>query len=282
MVLDQLGVPAHERNRFAAIAAVYAPLILVTVFICIRMVPEKRTGPGRHPNSRFAGWFKEITPILRNQPFLILLTAYTISAVGSNLPATLILYYVEYVLESRMAGVFLFLYFLTGIVCLPAWIRLSRIIEKKWAWITAMLINTGAFFGVFFLGPGDSAIYGVLVVISGIGFGAGLALPSSIQADVIDYDEMITGQRREGRFIGLWSVARKLAAALGVGTALYVLGSTGYSPNISQGPQVIWALRILYALVPCICNALAIFILFFYPISRAAHENIRQTIRNRS
>jgi len=60
---------------------------------------------------------------------------------------------------------------------------------------------------VFFLGPGDAGMYGVLVFLSGIGFGAGLALPSDILADVIDYDQLLTGQRREGRYIGLWSIA---------------------------------------------------------------------------
>jgi glycoside/pentoside/hexuronide:cation symporter, GPH family len=60
-----------------------------------------------------------------------------------------------------------------------------------------MIINTGAFSGVFFLGPGDAGIYGMLVFLSGIGFGASLALPSAIQADVIDYDQLLTGQRRE-------------------------------------------------------------------------------------
>ena len=58
-----------------------------------------------------------------------------------------------------------------------------------------MAINTGAFIGVFFLGPGDTLIYGILVFISGIGFGATLAIPLAIQADVIDYDELISGER---------------------------------------------------------------------------------------
>ena len=69
-----------------------------------------------------------------------------------------------------------------------------------------MCINTGAFMGVFFLGPGDASLYGVFVFFSGMGFGATIAIPSAMQADVIDYDELITGKRREGRYIGLWSI----------------------------------------------------------------------------
>ena len=47
--------------------------------------------------------------------------------------------------------------------------------------------------------------------------GATLALPSAIQADVIDYDEYLTGSRQEGWYIGIWSVVKKFSAAIGVG-----------------------------------------------------------------
>ena len=69
-------------------------------------------------------------------------------------------------------------------------------ILEVFADLASMAINSGAFVGVFFLGPGDAMLYGLLVFLSGIGFGATLALPSAIQADVIDYDELLTGQRR--------------------------------------------------------------------------------------
>ena len=134
---------------------------------------------------------------------------------------------------------------------------------------------------MFFLGPGDTAIYAVLVVISGIGFGATLALPSSIQADVIDYDELKTGRRREGRYIGLWSIAKKLAAAVGVGVGLAVLGAVGYTPNAQQNETVKLTLRLLYALVPSVCNLLAIGIALNYPISATIHGRIRSAIDRR-
>ena len=211
---------------------------------------------------------------------MILLSAYTVSAIGSNLPATLILYYVEYVLHSNRAELFLALYFLVGIVFIPVWVGLSRKTGKKAAWIGAMVINTLAFLGVFFLGPGDEAIYGVLVAISGIGFGAGLVLPSSIQADVIDYDELITGRRREGRYIGLWSVSKKLAAALGVGLGLWLLGRTGYTPDAAQSPMTILTLKILYALVPCVCQLIAMVIIGFYPITEVRFREIRTRLQS--
>jgi GPH family glycoside/pentoside/hexuronide:cation symporter len=219
--------------------------------------------------------------MMRNRPFGILLASYTISAFGNNLPATLILYYVQYVLGSTRADFFLLLYFVTGIAFLPGWVALARRIGKKEAWLSAMAINTGAFFAVFFLGPGDAGLYGVLVVLSGIGFGATLAIPSAMQADVIDYDELLSGERREGQYIGVWSVAKKLAAALGVGVALSILGAAGYRPNVEQTPQVQFTLRVLYAFVPCVCNLVAMGVALAYPIDRTRHGRILEAVEAR-
>jgi GPH family glycoside/pentoside/hexuronide:cation symporter len=267
---------AGERAKFFWIAVIYAPLVIGSAWWCAFSIRERPS-----LERPVAGIWSGLRLVFRNRPFMILIVAYTISAIGNNLPATLILFYVQYVLESPYADAFLMLYFVTGIVFLPGWVALARRIGKKRAWLLSISINTGAFVGVFFLGPGDALIYGVLVFLSGIGLGATLALPSSIQADVIDYDELLTGERREGRYIGLWSIAKKLAAAVGVGAGLSILGLAGYIPNAEQPEAVLLALRVLYALVPSVCNLVALAIAFAYPISGATHQRILEAIECR-
>jgi len=266
-----------ERAKFFWIAAIYAPFLIGSCWWCVLAIKEPRQEPMGHKGGVRNG----LQQMGRNRPFLILLTAYTVSAIGNNLPATLILYYVEYVLQSKMADAFLILYFVTGILFLPGWIMVARRTGKKAAWLASMAVNTGAFIGVFFLGPGDAAIYGVLVFLSGVGFGATLAIPSAIQADVIDYDELLTGERREGQYIGVWSISKKFAAAVGVGVGLSILGWVGYRPNTEQSEQVLLALRTLYALVPSLCNIIGFFIALAYPISGSIHKDIRTAIAQR-
>jgi GPH family glycoside/pentoside/hexuronide:cation symporter len=270
--------PEGERRKFFWLAVCYAPFLIGTCAWCVYRIREAGI-PRRVTTaaSTLKGWHS----IRDNRPFMILLSAYTISAVGSNLPATLILYYVEYVLQSTRADLFLILYFVTGILFLPAWIKVAGRCGKKNAWLLSMAINTGIFLGVFFLGPGDEWLYGVLVVGSGLGFGATLALPSAIQADVIDYDELLTGKRREGLYIGIWSIAKKLAAAIGVGTALAFMGRAGYQPNMDQPENVLLTLRILYALVPCLCNIVALAVAMAYPLDAHTHRAIREGVARR-
>jgi GPH family glycoside/pentoside/hexuronide:cation symporter len=277
LVSGVFGIPATnegERTKFFWISVIYGPLLVGLCWWCVLTIQERAHADSSSAPNLSPG----ISWIWRNRPFTILLLSYTVSAFGSNLPATLILYYVEYVLQSSKADLFLVLYFVAGVVFLPAWILLARRLGKKLTWIGSMLVNTGAFMGVFFLGPGDEKIYGVLVVLSGIGLGATLAIPSAMQADVIDYDELLSGRRREGQYIGIWSISKKLAAALGVGVALTALGSSGYEPKTPQPEAVQLTLRVLYALVPSICNFLSIAIAMAYPISAVKHEQIKSAI----
>jgi len=274
------GLPdnaAGERAKFFWISVVYAPLLIGTAWWCVISIKERHPQSGGSPLGLFSG----IRQVARNRPFVILLAAYTISAIGNNLPATLILFYVEYVLQSDMADFFLLLYFMSGILFLPFWIYISRRTGKKAAWLVSMGINSGAFMGVFFLGPGDTWLYGILVFLSGIGFGATLALPSAIQADVIDYDELLTGERREGQYIGWWSISKKLAAAVGIGVGLAVLGMAGYTPNVEQTQKVQFVLRMLYAFIPALFNLLGLVVALAYPISDQVHEKIRLAIEKK-
>jgi len=263
-----------QRSKFFWIALVYAPLLVGTCLWCVWRVREPRDAQVE----TLPPDVKSLKGVMRNRPFVILLISYAIGALGSNLPATLILYYVQYVLESTRADLFLFLYFASGILMLPLWIKASKRFGKKAAWLASMAINTVAFSFVYFLGAGDEWQYAVLVIFSGFGFGATLALPSAIQADVIDYDELLTGRRQEGWYIGIWSVVKKLAAAMGVGVGLTVLGMIGYVPGEAQPPEVVQTLKVLYALVPSACNAIAFVIALAFPISQRVHQQILEGI----
>ena len=91
---------------------------------------------------------------------------------------------------------------------------------------------------------------------------------------MIDYDELISGRRREGQYMGLWSVAKKMTAAVGVGVGLAAMGMAGYVPNAIQGPSVEWTIRIFYALIPSLCNVAAIAIALRYPLSGERHREV--------
>jgi GPH family glycoside/pentoside/hexuronide:cation symporter len=285
LVRAALGEPAaggDERRVFSTLAAVYAPLLLALPLWCAWRITEPAP-PAAPTGGRPASPLGSAREALRNPPFAILLVAYGIGALGSALPATLVLFYVEHVLRTpQWADAFLGLYFLTGFACLPAWTALARRVGRKRAWLGAMGLSVGAFSGATLLGPGDTWWFGLICVVSGTGFGAGLALPASLVADTVDYDEWRSGERREGLYFGLWSLVTKLSAAAGASVALPILGLAGYVAGGTQPDTVVTALRVLYAGVPCLCYAAAFVVAVRYPIDEERHLALRDALARRA
>ena len=92
-----------EREKFFWISVLYAPLVIVFCFWCVFAIRERPQGEA----DKTQGFWQGFRHVAHNRPFIILLFSYTVSAFGNNLLATLILYYVEYVLQSKLADLFL-------------------------------------------------------------------------------------------------------------------------------------------------------------------------------
>ncbi len=266
-----------ERARFAAFAAIAAPTLVVTTGLCLALIRE----PPIASRSATLPLGQGVRAALGQRPFAVLLAAYGIAAFGNNLPGALATYYATYVLGIADVGLYLLAFLGAGLAALPLWNLAAKRFGKKPAWLAAIALNTAPFALVFPLGPGDRRLFAVLVTLSGLGAIATVALAPSMQADVIDYDELVTGERRDGQFVGLWMVAEKLAAAIGVGLALPLLGAVGYVPNVAQTPRVLLTLRLLYVAVPCVCNAIAFAVLLAYPIDREVHGRVLAALEAR-
>jgi GPH family glycoside/pentoside/hexuronide:cation symporter len=272
------GDLAEERARYIDIALIYSVLVMVLIGLCVLAVRERTWAESQRPKA-FIG---NLAGIWRNRPFRILLSAYAVSALGVAVAASMILFYVEHVLGSGAGPLFLAIYLGIGTATVPIWVYLARRLEKRRAWITALAVNTGTFLPAILLSRGDAEIFGVIVVLSALGLGGVMAIPPSMQADVIDYDEWTSGTRREGEYIGFWSIVKKLAAALSAGLAFPLLDFSGYvSGSELQAPATVWTLRLLYVGTPSLCNLIAIGVAWRYPIDRAAHERIRNDIDSR-
>ncbi|MEO1539670.1 MAG: MFS transporter [Pseudomonadota bacterium] len=220
---------------------------------------------------------------IRREPlFIRLLTAYFINGAANALPASLFLFYVNVRLEADGWGEPLIaVYFLTAALAAPFWIWASGRFAKHRVWCWAMVYSTLIFLCVLPLGPGDVLLYAIIVVASGAALGADLSLPTSIQADVVDVDLQRSGQQRTGGFFALWSVATKAAVGLTSGLALVLLQVVGFSAVEPNTPGALWTLTVLYAALPIALKAIAIALMWTWPLDRAAQEALRAEIEAR-
>jgi len=131
---------------------------------------------------------------------------------------------------------------------------------------------------LFFLGEGDLIPAMIILTLAGTGFSAGLFLGPAMQADVIDYDELHTGKRREAQYSALWSIMTKFMVIPSMSVPLAILASVGYTPNVEQSETVQFTIRAIFCLGPAATALIAFSIGWFYPLTRAKHEEIWQGI----
>lgn len=247
----------------------FVPILLVcaglTVFSGATKAGVERNAA---PFSASVSVFVSLFAPLNNRRFRWLLAVFVLSGVASAIPATLILFFVQDVLQrSELNAVFLALYFIFGALGMPLWVFASKRIGKKRAWTLGMMMSIGAFVWAFVLGSGDVLGFALVCVISGIAYGAELALPPSILADVVDHDERSRDARPDGAYFGLWQLTEKLNLAIAAGVALPLLYAMGYQPAT---PQVSMGhLSLMYAAVPCAIKSLAVFLLWMAPLERS-------------
>ena len=180
-----------------------------------------------------------------NPAFARFVPGYLLNAVASALPATLVIFFIDDVLQlAPYNGLFLALYFLAGAAGLPLWLALARRIGALEAWMVSMGLAVITFAGAFWLGSGDLAAYALVCLASGLALGADLALPPTLVAGMVDADAV----PQPGAYYGLMSFFSKLALALAAGLALPLLDLAGYAP----GGGNLLALAVTYALLPCV------------------------------
>jgi GPH family glycoside/pentoside/hexuronide:cation symporter len=104
-----------------------------------------------------------------------------------------------------------------------------------------------------------------------------------MQADVADYDELITGKRREGSFSAVFSWTFKASSALTGGLSGLLLVWTGFDAKLGaeQAEHVLQNLKLFYIWIPIGFLVLCLFAISRYPLTRKRMAEIRAELEAR-
>ena len=272
-----MGQAEAERTVFLWFAVGMSVLLVISYYWMCWRIPENPAFSAKKPNPLVPG----VRRVLRNQPFRILLICYFVTTVTSGGIGVLMPFYLRYAMGIEdwveWMGVALLLGYGTGALTLPIFVRLARRFGKKQVWILSFVLS---FICQALLTALPSFIQGNagapwvmgFFMIGGMSFSTGQFLGPSMQADVIDYDELYTGKRREAQYGALWSIVTKFAIIPSSAVPLAVLATLGFAPNVAQPDAVNWAIRLLYAGVPGTMMLVAIFFALRYPIDERVHR----------
>jgi GPH family glycoside/pentoside/hexuronide:cation symporter len=257
-----------------AVAAMVCVTLPIGVATALTFAPEPRNFSRQSLGIREAS-----RAIAGNTLFRRLLAAYFINGLANALPAGLFVFYIRDLLQDPDSGFLILIYFVCAVIGLPLWSKIAAHTGSKHrTWGAAMIYASVIFIPAAFLEAGDTAIFAVICVLTGLALGADLALPAAIQADVVDLDTAETGEQRTGVYFAIWSLATKAALAIGGGVALIILGSVDFQTNAENDDTALTTLAMLYALAPAVLKLIAVAIMWNFPLDRTKQADLRSRI----
>jgi len=252
---------------------------LVTAGLILYAVAKLRERPdyqGRVNASPF-GAFKDVW---RNHHARLVLAVSFIENIGSAVIGILTLYVAQYVVgRPELAALIILSYMIPSTLSVPLWIPLSRRFGKIRLWMFSMMLTGVSFGGMFSLPWLEPDIR--LVVIFGLAVFAGLAagcdgtIAPSVQSDIIDYDEYMTGERKEGSYFAAFNFVHKSATGVMILITGYVLQFSGFVPNQLQTMNVQVSMVFLYGLLPLICYCIGAALFSRFTLDEATHQQMR-------
>jgi GPH family glycoside/pentoside/hexuronide:cation symporter len=125
----------------------------------------------------------------------------------------------------------------------------------------------------------------VLLPAPFLAFGlAGLfTLMSSMVADVVDFDELNTGERREGMYGSIFWWVVKLGQSVAIAGGGFLLNITGFDVSLGgeQTEEALTLMRLCDAFIPVAASAIAIWAVASYSITEEKAHEIRMLLEER-
>ena len=282
---------ATERGAIASgyliSAAAVAAIIVVSNIITFTFVsePDSRTTEAA-PTVKLIDGLKIA---FGNRPFVLVTIIYLLSWLSVQFVQNNLFLYVKYWIGAE--GQFQWLILVLqgfSFLFLLMWTRLSARIGKKRVYTLGILGWLAASFLLFFVPQGGVVLLYPLAILAALGVSVSLLIPWSMLPDVVELDELQTGQRREGIFYGFFVFFQKLGISLGLALSGFILDWTGYiRPEYSGGPSapaqpdaVLLALRSFVGLAPIAILLVSLVANHYYPITRERHNEIRRQLND--
>jgi GPH family glycoside/pentoside/hexuronide:cation symporter len=274
------GKGMNMQQAWSATGAIFGVVAITVTLITtfsIKERPELAGEPSKLPP------INAILTSFKNKPFIILMIAFILSSFSFTVLTALVAYFITYQLNmgDQVSFVLLVMLVMIGIFIIPTKI-ISDKINKGPTYALGLFIASVAVMTGFFFPHGPTPLIYVVAAVAGMGFSAQWVCPWSMLPDVVEYDEKMTGERREGIYYGLWAFLTKFTGALGIAVSGWALGLFGYIPNVEQTAHALFGIRLFFAIVPAVVILISLPFLIWYPITRKNHAELVRELAERA
>lgn len=242
-------------------------------------------------NQEKVNLLKSLKETFSNRPFIILCLLTLFFLLGTSIFDSYGRFVgTYYVLDgnwdegAKFAGYGTFIYMVFSYIFIPIFRSLSEKIGKPKVLsfsIALVLVAVSTTWWTFT--PDNPWLMLTNTAFIGAGYaGLWLMIPS-MQVDVVDYDELKTGERREGSYASIFSWVLKLSFVIGFLISGPVIEMTGFDANLNadQKEGVYDIMRIGYIAIPVFALVVAVALLKVFPITKEKASEIRLELEAR-
>ncbi len=263
---------------------VVAIIVILTAVITVTATRGRDMASTERPFS-VREFFAGLRSVARNRPFCPLLVAFVLGSIGRTLNASIALFYYEHRLELPEQAVFVYVllpFTLVIALSIGGWLWLSRWFGKKYPAVVGIgALGVGTCLAYPSFAPGS--LWGPVVagIVGGLLVGAVFLLDSTV-ADIVDYDEVFSGVHREGLYFGFWRMATKLARAVGLALAGFLLGAIGFVEGAAtQSAGTARGLALVFGPGVGVFFIAAAVVYLWMPLTRSRHELVLRILARR-
>ncbi|MCU0671101.1 MAG: glycoside-pentoside-hexuronide (GPH):cation symporter [Myxococcota bacterium] len=261
------------KEGFAAAGAIFGVLMTLP-WIAVHRVTFERNEFRTRPSEQ--GHFESLRVVFFHRTFLQLTLAYIMGRIAMDLAgALLILYTTFWLLRPDDFELVMVLFLSAVVLALPFWLRLAQGRDKAQVFTIGSLWWALTSLGLVFVTP-EWPRWVIFAYVPIVGFGYAVVdlMPWSMLGEVIDQDDLETGERREGLYNGVFTFLRKLGGALGVFFVMSILDLLGYRKGAEQSETAREAIRWMTGAAPAFFLLVGVLLLRAYPLTRRRHDEI--------
>jgi GPH family glycoside/pentoside/hexuronide:cation symporter len=267
---------ADKNTGFTVMGAVFGFAMMVTALVTFFTIREPE-----NPVKPKGGFFQTYAKVFKSRPFVIILLTYALHITALTIVSGIAIYYFKYIHNDEPKTTIAMLILLaTAMVFIPVSVVLSKKIGKKIVYGIGLFVFAAAITFLFMFGHTREISFSfAMMFIAGSGMGFTYAMPYAMVPDAIEYDYLMTGERTEGAFYGIWTFCFKIGQAIALGITGVILSLSGYVPGVAQADSARLGIRLLLGPVPAVIFLLAIIMLYFYPINEERYNEIMEKVK---
>ena len=258
------GLFHDAKYAYLAAAGVFAAIALVVWLGCTFGVKERFD----YSEDNDKSFFQTLKEFFKLKEFRNIMLTFLLSMMGFDIIMTVFVFYINDSLgfggDATLSMVFIAIPLICAILSAPLWDFLCKKLQKHVVYAISCVYMTVVLLLAIFMPQNNVALTVVHVALCGIGMSAIQIIPWAALPDVVDVDEYVNGQRREGAYYGVTQFCYKFASGVGCALVSLILGAAGYIEaeseayykmleevgSITQPAGALLAIRIVLSVIP--------------------------------